>query len=178
MVLLLLLWHLPSHSDNVDSAFKYLQVREISRNSSPEIDKWIKVGGGRKRDAWCMFFVYGISVSDGKTKLARTGSCSAQLRHAHRIGSGLKVVPFTQFGSVQTKRNDIIIWKSGDARLSDIGRLWYGHTGFVVKDYGDIWQTIEGNTGPDGSRDGDGVYLKRRLKKKQGRLSPIAIIRE
>jgi hypothetical protein len=38
-----------------------------------------------------------------------------------------------------------------------------GHTGLVEKVSGDFAITIEGNTNNGGSRDGDGVYRRRRL---------------
>lgn len=39
------------------------------------------------------------------------------------------------------------------------------HIGIVVKDRGKTIDTIEGNTGPSGGREGDGCYSKRRDKK-------------
>lgn len=48
-----------------------------------------------------------------------------------------------------------------DARRGDIVVFDFSHIGLVVEDSqrGAI-KTIEGNTGPDGGRDGDGVYRK------------------
>jgi hypothetical protein len=38
-----------------------------------------------------------------------------------------------------------------------------GHTGLIEKVSGDFAVTIEGNTNDGGSRDGDGVYRRRRI---------------
>ena len=44
-----------------------------------------------------------------------------------------------------------------------LGRI--GHVGLIVGEDRLHYRTIEGNTGPDGGRDGDGVYKKIRRKK-------------
>jgi hypothetical protein len=45
---------------------------------------------------------------------------------------------------------------------ANLGRI--GHTGILLKDEGSYWVTVEGNTNGVGSREGDGVYSKRRRK--------------
>lgn len=56
-------------------------------------------------------------------------------------------------------------------------RRWQGHIGFVVRVYrvlGVWWiETIEGNTNAEGSREGDGVYRKRRRVTKNMRFVTI-----
>ena len=44
-------------------------------------------------------------------------------------------------------------------------RALIGHTGLVYDEDEAFIYTIEGNTGSGGSRDGDGVYRRKRLKK-------------
>ena len=39
-----------------------------------------------------------------------------------------------------------------------------GHVGLVKEVLNGVLITVEGNTGPDGGRDGDGVYLKKRIR--------------
>lgn len=68
-----------------------------------------------------------------------------------------------------------VIWRQGDKGVSpqraDLFALYYthlgriGHVGFVDQwDYGSgVAITVEGNTNSGGSREGDGVYRKRRL---------------
>ncbi|WP_299313250.1 CHAP domain-containing protein [uncultured Aquimarina sp.] len=56
-------------------------------------------------------------------------------------------------------------------QTGDVFMVWYhklkrpAHIGFIDK-WGSTWVvTVEGNTNDNGSREGDGVYRKRRLKK-------------
>lgn len=73
---------------------------------------------------------------------------------------------------------DKVIWKNGTGQTpqqGDVFGLYYaklgriGHGAFVDRwgdPRGDDWvYTVEGNTNGEGSREGDGVYRKRRLKK-------------
>lgn len=62
-------------------------------------------------------------------------------------------------------------------RPGDVFSLYYknlgriGHTG-IVESWGETYvTTIEGNTNEDGSRDGDGVWRKKRLIKTIYRVS-------
>lgn len=58
----------------------------------------------------------------------------------------------------------IIIWKNGDTDS--------GHTG-IVSDFQGVnknFESIEGNTGSDNMREGDGIYIKQRNKIKNGKL--------
>lgn len=75
-----------------------------------------------------------------------------------------------------------VIWRASDTRTrtqseaqpgpGDVFSIWFsrlgrvGHVGIVRDWQGDdrFLLTIEGNTNPGGSRDGDGVYASRRLK--------------
>jgi hypothetical protein len=52
----------------------------------------------------------------------------------------------------------------GDIRRGDIVIFTFSHIGIAVRDIDKdgIVQTVEGNTNAEGSRDGDGVYRKRR----------------
>lgn len=63
-------------------------------------------------------------------------------------------------------------WNRGRGRLpseADTFGIYFqnlkrvGHTGLIEKVSGDFAVTIEGNTNNGGSRDGDGVYRRRRL---------------
>lgn len=58
----------------------------------------------------------------------------------------------------------IIIWKNGNTDS--------GHTGLVLDYQGTNkkFKSLEANTGPDGGRDGDGIYIKQRSKLKDGKL--------
>lgn len=57
------------------------------------------------------------------------------------------------------------------SRDGDVGALYYsnlgriGHTFMIRGEDKDYFLSVEGNTSSGGSRDGDGVYLRKRLKK-------------
>ena len=46
---------------------------------------------------------------------------------------------------------------------NDLGRI--GHTGLIKDEDEDYLTTVEGNTNGPGSREGNGVYIRKRLKK-------------
>jgi hypothetical protein len=50
-------------------------------------------------------------------------------------------------------------------RLGDLIILDVSHIGIVISDSANIVSTVEGNTGANGSREGDGVWLKQRDRK-------------
>ena len=69
-----------------------------------------------------------------------------------------------------------ILWlqnkQYSEIRSGDVFTLWFAskkriaHTGFIDSDGGNgIVETVEGNTNGGGSRDGDGVYKRKRIKK-------------
>lgn len=69
------------------------------------------------------------------------------------------------------------IWQKGQPLKGRISRpgdhfaLYYdhlnriGHTGFIKEETDDYLITVEGNTDGSGSREGDGVYIRKRLKR-------------
>lgn len=58
-----------------------------------------------------------------------------------------------------------LISSEAPCKPGDLVTYSFSHCGIVVRDNGDgTFEAVEGNTGADGSRDGDGVYLKRRPK--------------
>lgn len=82
----------------------------------------------------------------------------------------LKVInPLKCTGGVLSQWNNRPALRVKEPLLGDIIILDYGngqgHTGFVTAVNGEWVDTIEGNTNSAGSREGDGVYRKRRLIK-------------
>lgn len=60
------------------------------------------------------------------------------------------------------EKADVIVTPSSVV-VSDIVIFDYSHVGIVSKVYPDgSFDSVEGNTGPDGGRDGDGVYVRHR----------------
>ncbi|UZO82639.1 CHAP domain-containing protein [Aquimarina sp. ERC-38] len=101
--------------------------------------------------AWCASFVSWCYQNAGVTAP----------RSAWVPSYALKSKRIYHRGKFELKRP-----QNGDAFM-----IWYrsknrpAHIGFV-DDWGEDWViTVEGNTNDKGSREGDGVYRKRRLKK-------------
>lgn len=123
--------------------------REVGRNAGPLVDKILaSVGLEGSRAPWCAAWV--VYVGDeafGKEKNPYPRSAwSPDFVKAPdwNRGRGTKPGPSDAFGIY----------------FSNLGRV--AHTGLVEKLEGKMVVTIEGNTNDDGSREGDGVYRKRR----------------
>lgn len=60
------------------------------------------------------------------------------------------------------KRGLLVLPETTPMRAGDIVTFDFSHIGIVIAGKGDTIHTVEGNTNADGSREGDGVYAKRR----------------
>lgn len=149
----------------------FLGVKERGYNRGDEVDFFNRTTGIAYGSSWCMAFVYSVHEiaykSIGKKNpLYRTGSVSLQLKKANDAGNRLRVISMKDIGAaLLLKKGAVLCHKQGAQRVSDVGRLWSGHTGIFVTQSGSRITTIEGNTssGSRGSqRDGNGVYSRTR----------------
>ena len=123
-------------------------VREASgHNDGRQVESYLKITGLGKGYAWCAAFVSWC--------FERAGIKAIKSAYAP-----------VWFGK------DKVVWKQGKGdqpNTGDVFGIWFNnkkriaHVGFV-----DAWGakeviTVEGNTNEAGSREGDGVYRKRRL---------------
>lgn len=126
----------------IDTALSQIGVRELSgKNDGVAVEKYLKVCGLGKGYAWCAAFiswVYKVNkVTEFKTAWAPGWFPKKRITN--------NPLPGDVFG----------IWINN--------RI--GHVGLVYL-WGDkVVRTIEGNTNEAGSREGDGVYEKRRLRR-------------
>jgi hypothetical protein len=133
-------------------ALSYEGHTEVNKNSSPEIDKFLKYTGFPPGTPYCAAFVSSIigwsDVSYPKIKTAlATNFITPKSVKASDVLIGIKKV----------KSGDIIVWRKGETI--------FGHTGFVVSWDQKSGKTIEANTssGSKGSqRDGEGIYVRYR----------------
>ena len=128
--------------------YSELNIREVRSNSSPEIDAFLNSVGIKVPAPWCVAFVsFNLSAFNVPN-------------------------PRSAWSPDYAKPKDII-WtpkKPTTAPLAgDVFTLYYsslhrvGHGGFYIRtDKSGYYLTIEGNTNGIGSRDGDGVYIKKR----------------
>lgn len=154
-----------------------LGVREATgRNDGSQVEEYLRYVGLKKGNPWCAAFV---CWAYGKAGVAnpRTGYCPVLFPAARVVwsrklrveGSRLKVEsaqpttrnlqPFSHNTQPATR-----IPSPGDVfgiYFPEKGRI--AHVGFV-DEWGDKYLiSVEGNTNEAGSREGDGVYRKRRL---------------
>ncbi|KAA8482418.1 CHAP domain-containing protein [Arcticibacter tournemirensis] len=148
-----------------------LGVREATgRNDGSRVEGYLRYVGLKKGDPWCAAFV---CYCLGKAGIAnpRTGYCPVLFAREKVIWTrGLKVEGVarnTQLATHNPSSNPQPAThnpQSGDVfgiYFPEKGRI--AHVGFV-DEWGDKYAiTVEGNTNEAGSREGDGVYRKRRL---------------
>lgn len=134
-------------------------------NNGPMIRLIQKTIGEASREPWCMSLVQTcIAYAEEKVRLTspvfvteHCMTCWRETPYEHRV-----------------KKNPlpgaITIWRSGKSDA--------GHTGVLIESqWNSHFLSVEGNTGSDGGRDGDGVYFKRRNFFGDGSLNRIGWIK-
>ena len=152
--------------ESLKKALTYEGVKEITNNSSPEIDAFLASVGLKPGNPWCAAFRYYClaSIANGrKIPILKSGLCAAIFQDAKKRGVKVKS---------DYQKYDQIFWnKKGTIS---------GHTGVIdsVLDRKGNVITLEGNTGNKNQREGDCVTKKtRNLKCLLGRLSVQGAIR-
>ncbi len=136
-----------------------IDVRELSANRGPEVDGYLRAVGldpERGQYPWCAAFVYwcfarASEVSGTPNPCVRTAGC---LDHWVRSPAAARV-------SAEAALDDPALVAPGSVFIVDHGH-GKGHTGLVARVEAGVLVTLEGNTNPGGSREGDGVYERRR----------------
>jgi hypothetical protein len=133
-----------------------LNVKEVSPNSSPMIDKYLHSVGFDYPAAWCAAFV--------SWNLSNIGVDNPNSAWSPDFAKDKDVIWYSKNGYKH---------KGDKALCGDVVTFYYsalkrvGHVGFFIKqDKSGYFITIEGNTNNNGSRTGDGVYLKKRAPRK------------
>ena len=118
-----------------------LGVREWSgKNDGPKVETYLAAAGLKKGQPWCAAFVSWVYQQAGYLK-PRTGWSPA-------------LFPASQL--VKQRKPGVVF----GIYYQELKRI--GHCGFVLSESNDWLLTLEGNTNGGGSREGDGVYRKRR----------------
>lgn len=137
----------------VETARKYLGVRESRWNSSRLIDNWLRAVGLGPGYAWCAAFVSAVLSESGVQSMPKKGRAAVRNWDAWARAER-RTIPIER-----VHVGDIYWWLNGDGT---------GHMGIVeelperTSDGTWLVHTIEGNTNLGGSREGDGVYRKTR----------------
>lgn len=132
----------------VDAATADVGVREATgRNDGPEVERYLAHVGLGKGYPWCAAFV-SYHLSECGVKNPKSAWSPAFASAADRVWQPRKAVRSPLPG--------------------DVFSIYYvqlkrpGHVGFVTSTDGRYILTVEGNTSGPGSREGDGVYARKR----------------
>jgi len=131
----------------------YIGQREATgKNDGPFVEKCLRTVGLPKGNPWCAAFVkYCLLQSRNELANKINGMALSCENKSHFIYRARQQIENSRPGDVFT------IW------FNNLNRI--GHTGFVDKKVNEnIFETVEGNTGEDGGRDGNGVFRRKRSK--------------
>lgn len=138
-------------------ARRYLAEREqpAGSNRSTRIDYWLAETGAPLGAPWCAAFVaaVGRQALGAAWPVPRTASVEQIVQWA-----ALKQAIFPD-----PTRGDLLV-----IRFTGLGR--FAHVGIVTDTGVDRFNTIEGNTNTDGSREGYGVFARQRSHSPQYRF--------
>jgi hypothetical protein len=143
-----------------------LHVREeTGKNDGKEVEKYQRTVQLLRGDPWCAAFVAWCAKQANGGVMPRWTSGSVATmwikseKLCHRVHAGAEdAYLIVEPGWVWCRAIDREAAKKMRTR-----RWTRGHTGIVVAVDDEGFDTIEGNTNEAGSREGDGVYLKRHL---------------
>lgn len=129
----------------------YVGVKEATGNNDGlEVERFLKNVGLGKGFPWCAAFVKTCLLEAGVTEASRINGMALSCENKSKL-----VYSARRF--------------AGSPRQGDVFTLWYanlnriGHTGFFDRRINStIYESVEGNTNGAGSREGDGVYRKKR----------------
>jgi hypothetical protein len=120
-------------------------------NDGVQVEEYLRVAGFKKGAAWCASFVsWSFKQANAKAIISAWAPSWFPVDHViYEKGKPVRAVP---------RQADVF-----GIYFPDKGRI--AHVGFIDNwPPGDYLLTVEGNTNNAGSREGDGVYRKRRLK--------------
>ncbi|MBL8002388.1 MAG: CHAP domain-containing protein [Flavobacteriales bacterium] len=136
----------------VASATADVGVREATgRNDGPAVERYLAHVGHKAGASWCAAFVC-YHLSQCGVANPRSAWSPALASVGDRVWTARKAVRAPQPGDVFT------------LYYPQLGRV--GHAGIVTGTDGRYLLTVEGNTSGPGSREGDGVYARRRELRK------------
>jgi hypothetical protein len=142
--------------DQVEETYlSYVGVRELTgHNDGQEVEAYLQSTGLGKGYAWCAAYVnYCLISCDVETPKGAAWSPNwfPENKIVYKRGNDLNYNP---------RKGDVFgIYFSNKHRIAHVGFIHYWRQG------DDYAVTVEGNTNNAGSREGDGVYKKRRLKR-------------
>jgi hypothetical protein len=138
----------------VVTAQKEVGVVEVGYNRGPKVNIYLASSGNRPGEYWCSAFITWVYKQNGIKTPAGAGAARSYFQ------------PGPKLLFQRNKLGDLDLGRPGDVvgfYYPNLGRI--GHIGMIEKTGSGAFITIEGNTGEDGGRNGDGVHRKRRMKR-------------
>lgn len=150
----------------LSAAMALLGVHEDGGNNRGQLVELIQSTVGKAEgEPWCMALVqsviaYAEEESGIRSKMPVTEHCLTAWQAAP-----------VEMRVKEPAPGDIVLWQTGDTSK--------GHCGVIVSVTEDFLMTIEGNTGSGSAleREGDGVYLKRRIRNMQSAMHELGYLR-
>ena len=140
-------------------------VEKGGNNDGPLVRLLQDTLGKPEREPWCMSFVQSCLAYAEK----KTGVISPIFASEH-CQTVWNKTPEVQRVKTSPLKYAIVVWRYEGTSS--------GHTGIVLEcDYRQWFRSVEGNTNGDGSRDGDGVYYKRRDWIRNGSLVKMGFLK-
>ena len=131
----------------IETARLYVGIKEQGHNKGKIIEEFQKAVDGRAMgEPYCLGFVQYV-VNEVCRQFGLTNPLY-QTEHCQTLFNGT----LQNYKTTSANCGHIFIMKSHNSNS--------GHAGFCVNAGNTYFATIEGNTNPDGSREGDGVYEK------------------
>lgn len=134
-----------------DVAVRYVGVEETSRNSGPEIDRWLALVGLSPGNAWCYAAVYGW-YQEAADELGMPNP----LPKTGRVVRAWQRCPL-QYRSTRSARGAVFIHLAEPTNPDSDG-----HCGIVLGADDSDLLTFEGNTNVKGAREGKRAMFSRR----------------
>lgn len=134
-------------------------------NNGPMVRLIQQTIGSADREPWCCSFVQScLAYAELKT------GKESHVAHTEHVMTMWNQTPKILRVKVRPLKYAIVCWNyEGTAS---------GHTGVVLESFYQKWfRTIEGNTGADGGRDGDGIYYKKRNWYRDGKLVRVGFLK-
>lgn len=132
-----------------DSYTSQIGVREATgHNDGKDVEKYLRATGLGKGYPWCAAFVrWNFDQSDVKTTITAWAPSAHNAKYI--------IYKSLRFNTEPRQGDVVTFW------YPNLGRI--GHTGFFDYRVNDrVYESVEGNTNGQGSREGNGVYRKRR----------------
>ncbi len=156
-------------------------IQETSLNAGRLVESIQKTVGRAEKEAWCLSTImtaiaYVEERRNVKCPLPATEHCMTLFKWAME-NDCLNDDPKETDG---VRPGDIMHWQYLDysPAFQKYIESTRGHAGVVIK-AGDVFETIEGNTGPgkEVEREGDGVFKKLRTLEGSGKMRVIGFVR-